>query len=193
MTPLLVLHAFGDERGGAPWRDALEADAWDGPWAAPDQPGHGAAPWETDFYEPAHLVIAPLRVLHQLAWVERPVVVGVREAATAAELLALGGRAAALVLVDAPVDNRPCDPDAVQAEEYSWLRRIADDPDAQPVPAPGAADPRLRLGLTPRRDPDHATRQRSAVPVPVLELEGSAPEAVLGAARSWWVRVSGDR
>ena len=46
MTPLLVLHAYGDPRGGAEWRDALAIDGeWPNAWSAPDQPGHGDAPW----------------------------------------------------------------------------------------------------------------------------------------------------
>jgi len=186
MTPLLVLHRLGDERGAAEWRDALVRDGWRGPWSAPDQPGHADAPWEADFYDPSHLVIAPLRHLHETAWSERPVVVAVGVQSAAAELLALGGRAAAIVLVDQAAGPWPDDVDEIQRAEYAWLRALADDPEAQ-APAPyGRTDPRTRHGCSPRHDPAYAARQRAAIAVPVLELEDDDPSQVLGAVRAWW-------
>lgn len=186
MNPLLVLHAYGDERGGAEWRDALVNDGWPGAWAAPDQPGHGTAPWEGDCYEGAHLVMAPLRDLLETGWSELPVVIAVGEQSTAAELLALGGRAAAIVLVDGFDGPFPATAEESQAAEYAWLCAVANDPEAQ-APAPyGRTDPRTRHGLTPRFDRDFATKQRAAVPVPVLEVRGSAPWQVLKTVHEWW-------
>jgi hypothetical protein len=186
MNPLLVLHAFGDERGGAAWRDALVNDGWPGAWSAPDQPGHGGAPWEADCYEPAHLVMAPLRHLNDTGWSAPPVVIGVGEHSTAAELLALGGRAAAVVLVDAFDGPWPHDAEESQRAEYEWLRALADDPEAQGPPPYGRTDPRTRHGLTPRRDLAFSEGQRAAIAVPVLELEGSEPKRILAAVRDWW-------
>ncbi|MEY2452903.1 MAG: hypothetical protein QOD92_2477 [Acidimicrobiaceae bacterium] len=186
MTPLLVLHRLGDERGGAAWRDALVQDGWEGPWSAPDQPGHADAPWEADFYEPAHLVMAPLRHLHEIEWSEPPVVLAVGVQSTAAVLLAVGGRAAAIVLVDEPKGPWPEAAEEIQRAEYEWLRVLADDPEAQ-APAPqGRTDPRTRHGCTPRHDPDFTAKQRAAISVPVLELDASEPPDVLATVRSWW-------
>ena len=192
MTPLLVLHRLGDERGGAAWRDALVQDGWSGPWSAPDQPGHADAPWEADFYDPSHLVIAPLRHLHETEWSERPVVVAVGVQSSAAMYLALGGRAAAIVLVDQPGPG-PDDVEEVQRAEYAWLRGLADDPEAQ-APAPyGRTDPRTRHGCTPRFDAEYAATQRAAITVPVLELEAASPPDVLARVRTWWASAGNAR
>lgn len=186
MTPLLVLHRLGDERGGAAWRETLLKVGWPGPWAAPDQPGHAGAAWEADYYEAAHLVIAPLRHLHETEWSERPVVIAEGVQSAAAELLALGGRAAAMVLVDRPVGPWPEEAHEIQRAEYEWLRVLADDPEAQ-APAPyGRTDPRTRHGCTPRHDPAFAAKQRASVSVPVLELDAAPAPEVLAEVRAWW-------
>ena len=186
MTPLLVLHRLGAARGAADWRDVLTTDGWDGPWSAPDQPGHGTAAWECDYYEVAHLVIAPLRHLLDTGWREQPLVIGEGVAAEAAQLLALGGRASAVVLVGAPAVPDTVDPVTVQAAEYEWLRGVADDPAAQ-APAPiGRTDPRTAHGITPRVDPGYSRRQRAAITVPVLELDDAPPSEVLAAVKEWW-------
>lgn len=186
MNPLLVLHDLGDEQGGAAWREALVADGWNGAWSAPDQPGHGTAPWETDFYEGAHLVMAPLRHLLDTGWRERPVIAGIGASATAAELLALGGKAAGVVLVDEPLAPGFDTPEQCQGAEYDWLRTIGNDPDAQAPPPVGRTDPRTRHGVTPRFDPAYASQQRAAVPVPVLQVGRGEPAEVLVAVRDWW-------
>jgi hypothetical protein len=187
------LHRLGDERGGAEWREALTNEGWPGPWSAPDQPGHATAPWEADYYEAAHLVIAPLRHLHETEWSERPVVVAVGVQSAAAELLALGGRAAAIVLVDGPAGPWPEGADEIQHAEYAWLRVLADDPEAQ-APAPyGRTDPRTRHGCTPRHDPAYAAKQRAAVSVPVLELGAASAPDVLAAVRTWWASQADGR
>jgi hypothetical protein len=186
VTPLLVLHRLGDQRGGAAWREALVNDGWTGPWSAPDQPGHADAPWEADFYEAAHLVIAPLRHLHETEWSERPVVVAVGVQSSAAELLALGGRAAAIALIDQPAAPWPEGAEEIQRAEYTWLRALADDPEAQAAAPYGRTDPRTRHGCTPRHDPAFAAKQRAAISVPILELEAAEPREVLAAVRAWW-------
>jgi hypothetical protein len=185
VNPLLVLHRFGCEEGGAAWREALCDDAWRGDWFAPDLPGHGEAPWDGDCYEPTDLVIAPLRHLREVGWLERPVVLAILQQSVAAELLALGGRAAGIALVE---PRRGPSPSAVdnQSTEYSWLRGLADDPEAQAAAPVGRTDPRARHGCTPRFDAGHAERQRSAIPVPVLELGWTSPVEVLVEVRAWW-------
>jgi hypothetical protein len=185
VNPLLVLHRFGCEDGGAPWREALRSDAWPGEWSAPDLPGHGDAPWDGDCYEPTDLVITPLRHLRELAWAERPVVLAILQQSVAAELLALGRRAAGIALVEPRHGPSPT-ANENQLAEYSWLRSLADDPDAQ-APAPArSTDPRTRHGCTPRFDAGYAERQRAAITVPVLELGWSSPVQVLAEVRVWW-------
>jgi hypothetical protein len=77
-------------------------------------------------------------------------------------------------------------PEDNQSTEYSWLRTLADDPEAQ-APAPvGRTDPRTRHGCTPRFDAGHAERQGAAITVPVLELGWSSPVQVLAEVRAWW-------
>jgi hypothetical protein len=185
MNPLLVLHRFGCEEGGARWREALRDDAWPAEWSAPDLPGHGAASWDGDCYEPTDLVLAPLRHLRELAWTKPPVVLAILQQHVAAELLALGGRAAGIALVE-PRRGPSLYADENQSSEYSWLRAIADDAESQaPAPA-GRTDPRTRHGCTPRYDAGYADRQRAAITVPVLELGWSSPAEVLAEVRTWW-------
>ena len=130
--------------------------------------------------------MAPFRHLLETEWRERPVIVAVGAQTTAAELLALGGKAAGIALVDAFTGPGPASAEECQRAEYAWLRALADDPDAQ-APAPyGRTDPRTRHGVTPRFDPRWAAAQREAVPVPVLELDGGEPAEVLAAVREWW-------
>ncbi|HEV3227198.1 MAG TPA: hypothetical protein VGZ52_10195, partial [Acidimicrobiales bacterium] len=128
----------------------------------------------------------PLRFLHDAKWDERPLVIGVGDATSAAILLALGGRAAGIALVDAPVPPQPADPETTQRNEYAWLRAIADDPESCSPALPGRADPRLRHGLSPRFDDDYATHQREALTVPVLDLDDAPPQDVLAAVAKWW-------
>jgi hypothetical protein len=138
-------------------------------------------------------VIAPLRHLQETAWTERPVVLAVGVQSTAAELLALGGRVAGIVLVDPPTGPWPEEADEIQAAEYAWLRAVADDAEAQ-APAPsGRTDPRTRHGLSPRHDCEYADKQRAAIPVPVLELGGGDPTEVLAAVRAWWAAAPDGR
>ncbi|HET6810208.1 MAG TPA: hypothetical protein VFH50_04295 [Acidimicrobiales bacterium] len=187
MRRLLVLHAVGDPHGGTPWAQAFGAAGWAGPVQAPDLPGHagrepplGGAYHRTD---PALVGALVLAERHADAQAAPAVVAGVGPSGWGAQLLALGGRAAALVLVDGIGGPWLPAPDAVAAER-EWLRSLADDPDALGPAAGGVPlDPRLRHAVPGQTDRGLALRAAGAIPVPVLVVETRPPDqALLSAA-----------
>jgi hypothetical protein len=165
MTPLLVLHRLGDERGAAEWRAALDADGWDGEWDASDLPEH-------DYYDRADLVMVALQRLRTVDWSKPPLVVAIGSQFVVAELLALAGRASGIALVGAPA-VLDVGPDEEQRLQYEWLRRYADDPGPH-------------QDLAPFCDAAFAAEQRAAITVPVLELANAAPGEILASVRAWW-------
>ena len=175
MTALLVLHDVGDAEGGARWRVALEEAGWPGPVRAPDLPGHGRSPAAVGgSYELADPVL-PVLPSVPADDPDPPVVLGVGTNGWCASVLALGGRASALVLVDGL--GGPYRPQAeAMAAERLRLRAIADDPAAlAPPPVPGdGLDPRLRHGVSPLGSRSMAERSAGATAVPVLLVESPA-------------------
>lgn len=179
--PALVLHAVGDGEGGEPWRRAYGAAGWTGTVAAPDLPGHaGAAAPLGGNYELTDAVTVALGV-PGVSGAEppangRPVVIGVGVNGWSAQLLALGGRAAALVLVDG-LNGPWLDATAAMAAAKRWLRAVAEDAAAvAPAPTGAALDPRLRHGLRPHANRRLAERAAAAIDVPVLLIEsGQSP------------------
>jgi pimeloyl-ACP methyl ester carboxylesterase len=169
----LVLHEIGDPDGGAPWREALQAAGWDGPIVAPDLPGHaGTPPPPGGDYEMADAALFALPLIPDEG--DRPVVVGVGASGWPATLLALGGRASALVLVDGLGGPPWLDARARIAATRDWLRAIAADPDAVAPPPPGGRlDPRLRHGMPLHGSRRLAERTAQSMPVPVLILEST--------------------
>ena len=180
MTALLVLHDRGDFRGGAPWRDAFEEAGWDGPVLAPDLPGHaGTPPPIGGDYEMVDPVFTALPLLPaSVEDGERPVVVGVGASGYAATLLALGGRASALVLVDGLGGPPWFDARQQIARSVAWLRAVSDDPEAvAPMPAGAALDPRLRHGVPHHGSRRLAERMARAMPVPTVLIESAQGDA----------------
>lgn len=174
--PVLVLHGPGDKGAGGPWAVALRTAGWPGPVLAPDLPGHGTAPApEGGAYE---LVDAALHVLPAPIGRdrERPVVVGVGANGWAAQLLALGGRAAALVLVDG-LGGPWRSPAHFVADERAWLRSVAEDPAATGPPPAVGLDPRLRHAVPRQTSIELARRGAGALAVPVLVLESPGSSA----------------
>ena len=106
---LLFLHEVGDADGPRRWR-ALGTGAsgpgghhrWPGAVLVPDLPGHGVVPPEEGaYYAPGDVALVGVRALAAAGLDgEAPVVGGHGWGAFGAELLAAGGRASALVLVD---------------------------------------------------------------------------------------------
>lgn len=187
---ILVLHAPGDPAAGRPWRDALAATRWEGPVLAPDLPGHGEAPPPVGGdHELADAAFEAMRTLVDAGLSRaRPVVVGVGANGWAAQLLALGGRARALVLVDGL--GSPW----VTAEEGARLdrermRALSDDPAALAPHTGGGLDPRLAHGPHPHGSRDLALRAARAVAVPTLVVESprsTTPAADRDALRAEW-------
>lgn len=166
MTDLLVLHDLGAP-GGSEWEAAFSG--WPGRVLAPDLPGHnGAPPPVGGHHEPGDAVYVALEVLRAQA-PDELVVVGVGHNGAAAQILALGGRAAGLVLVDG-LGGPWLEPAELEARQREMRRRILTTPGALSAPAPGADDPRATMvvGAAAR---GFAVRQAEAMPVPVLLIE----------------------
>jgi pimeloyl-ACP methyl ester carboxylesterase len=173
VTTVVVLHDVGDPDGGARWREALEAAGWAGPVHAPDLPGHGRAPAPVGgSYELADAVLAVLPSV-PAGDPDPPVVLGVGTNGWSASILALGGRASALVLVDGLGGPFRSGSDAMAAERQR-IRAIADDPEAVGPPPATGLDPRLRHGVSPLGNPAMAERAAAATTVPVLLVESPA-------------------
>ncbi len=210
MTDLLVLHDLGAP-GGAAWAAAF-AD-WPGRVLAPDLPGHaGTPPPVGGHHEVGDAVYVALDVLRPDP-PDELVVVGVGHGGAAARVLALGGRAAGLVLVDG-LGGPWLGPDEADARVRAVRRRILDTPAALVDPPPGVDDPRATM-VVGAADRDFVVRQVGALPVPVLAIETPAsptPDAdrvvahagdgslrriarrdealVAGEVRDWWHRRS---
>ena len=166
MTDLLVLHDLGAP-GGSEWAAAF-AD-WPGRILAPDLPGHnGAEPPVGGHYESCDAVYVALDLLRS----EPPrelVVVGVGHNGAAAQILALGGRAAGLVLIDG-LGGPWLEPADIERRQREMRRRILTTRAAISQPAPGAVDPRATM-VVGAADRAFAVRQAAAIPVPVLLIE----------------------
>jgi len=179
--PLLVLHDFGDPAAGGPWVSALQESGWPGAVHGPELPGHGSSPGLPGNYESSDIALSALRALADQQW-ERPVVLGVGASGWPAQVLALGGRAAAVVLVDG-LGGPWADAEEVIDAGRRWLRAIADDPEAHAPPVPGRPDPRVRHGISAQRSRALAERAAAAMPVPALLVVTGAsplPEAEAG-------------
>jgi hypothetical protein len=166
---VVVLHDLGDAGGGAGWPPALTRAGWPGTVLAPDLPGHAGAPTPTG----GHYELAdPAFTFSGLGLVE-PVdlVVGCGASGWAAQLVALGGRARSVALVDgsgAPWRDRHDQLDAVR-ERLRALARLELD-DRTPVDVDGL-DPPLRHPPLLHGSRALAARALQALPVPVLIVE----------------------
>ena len=166
---LLVLHDLNAT--GADWQDVL--DAWPGPSAAPDLPGHGQSPpAEGGKYVPTDFTLYAVQALHQLGWDDAahpPVALGHGWGGFAAEPLAAAGRVSRLILVDG-LGGPWRSAAELSAAQTAWLRtaiRVHTEP-------AGTRDPILALGF-PEVWHEEATRgRRGAITVPVLAIETPA-------------------
>lgn len=171
-TPILVIHAMADPEGGAPWRRALADAGWNGPVLAPDLPGHGSAPARVGgTYEHTDALLAILPLYASLEpGLPPPVVVGVGLHGWAAQVLALGGRASGLVLVDGL--NGPWRTPVEQIASWAgWVRETFDDR-AATAPAPTSGlDPRAAHVVPTHGSKRLAIKAARVMPVPALILE----------------------
>ena len=166
VTDLLVLHDHGAP-GGAEWDAAFAG--WPGRVLAPDLPGHdGRSLRSGGTTRRATWLRGALDLLAtNLPTTRRRV--GVGHNGAAAQILALGGRAAGLVL-DRRVGwsmARAC------RNRHTTARDAPADPDdarRDVASRPGAADPRATM-VVGAADRAFAVRQAEAMPVPVLLIE----------------------
>ncbi|CAA9209464.1 MAG: hypothetical protein AVDCRST_MAG50-927 [uncultured Acidimicrobiales bacterium] len=171
---VLVLHGPGAPEGAGPWRGAFAAAGWPGRVLAPDLPGHGTEPAPLGgSYEQGDAVLFAVRLL-----AERdspgvpPVVVGEAGNGWAATVLALAGRATALVLVDG-LGGPWRTPIEVLGRGRDLLRAIADDEAAVASAPSSGLDPRLRHGLPSHGSRFLAEQSAAELSVPVLLVESS--------------------
>ena len=166
MTDLLVLHDLGAP-GGGEWAAAFAG--WPGRVLAPDLPGHnGTPPPVGGQHATGDAVYVALDLLRAGTFKE-VVVVGVGHNGAAAQILALGGRAAGLVLVDG-LGGPWLGPVEIDTRQREMRRRILTTPAALSEPASGASDPRATMVVS-AADREFAVRQAEAMPVPVLVIE----------------------
>jgi pimeloyl-ACP methyl ester carboxylesterase len=175
---LVVLHDVGDEAGGSPWRDAIEDAGWPGPVIAPDLPGHHGEPAPLDgAYDLVDAAWFTLRVLRAAGLATCPVIMGVGTSGWAAEIVALGERADALVLVDG-LGGPWQSPTEWVSTQRNWIRAIADDPQAVTPASTDALDPRLRHRVPPMSGRSVAEKAAAELSVPVLVVQ--TPRSALG-------------
>lgn len=166
MTRLLVVHDLGAS-GGQEWAEAF--GGWPGPVEAPDLPGHGTEPAPVGgHHEVGDAVFALADRLDGVA----PVVVGVGVNGHSARMIALGGRAAGLVLVDG-LGGPWLDVPARNAALRAIRRRIIDTPEAIDAHHPPGTDPRATMVLAPS-DRRHVVDVCTSITVPALVVETSA-------------------
>jgi len=171
---LLVIHDIGDARAGSAWQKLV--DAWPGDAIAPDLPGHAETPppigasyalpdaavygWRAA--EEAGIVGADLEV----------VVLGHASAGFAAELLAAGGRASKLVLVDG-LGPPWLTLDEIAEGAQRFARELFNDPAAL-APPTTVPDPRLAHAFAPIWERSFIRDLRSSISVPVVAVETPA-------------------
>lgn len=170
MTDLLVIHDLGSADAGASWADAFAA--WPGRVVAPDLPGHGSAPVPVGGHHELGDAVFALAAHVPPSGGPRPVIVGVGSNGQAARVLAVAGRADALVLVDG-LGGPWLDVAARNRALRDVRRRILDTPAALAPHTAGTTDPRASMvpGSTHRA---HVVELCAAVPVPSLVIETPA-------------------
>lgn len=195
----LVLHDLGDAGGGDPWRQALEAAGWPGPVLAPDLPGHGRTPAPPggiyELVDPALHVVERFGPGGPSADGDRPVVVGVGRSGWSATVLALGGRAAGLVLVDGLGGPWADAAEAIGAGAR-WVRAVADDPaalDPPPVPGPGVVDPVLAHHPPPMASRALAEEAIDRLDVPALFLWSARSPLAAADVEALAAKAGGER
>jgi pimeloyl-ACP methyl ester carboxylesterase len=168
-TALLVIHDIGDPRAGSAWQELVAA--WPGAALAPDLPGHAETPPPTGgSYALADAAVYAWRAAEEAGVTNGDVVVlGHASGGFAAELLAAGGRASKLILVDGLGPGWGAF-DEIVADQHRFLRALFADPKALAAPA-GVPDPRLAHPFSSIWEPGFIHDLRSSISVPVLAVE----------------------
>lgn len=166
MSRLLVLHDVGAP-GGEEWNLAFAG--WVGSVDAPDLPGHGRAPQPVGgHHEVGDAVFAVADRLDG----DPPVVLGVGANGHSARVVALGGRASGLVLVDG-LGGPWLDVPARNAALRELRREVLLTPGAMEAHQPPGTDVRATMVL-PVTDRAHVVEVCSRIPVPTLVVETPA-------------------
>jgi len=168
-TGLLVIHDIGDAHAGSSWRELV--DAWPGPAMAPDLPGHAETPPPTGgAYALPDAAVYAWRAAEEAGITNEGVVVlGQASAGFAAELLAAGGRASKLILVDG-LGPPWLTIEQIVAGQQRFMRELFEDPAALAPPA-GVPDARLAHDFAPIWEREFIGSLRSSITVPVLAVE----------------------
>lgn len=170
---IVVVHDTGDEAAGGAWRDALHAYGWGGPVVAPDLPGHATVPAPAGgSYEHGDAVLHVLPAM-RAAGAAHSVVVGVGSNGWIATVLALGGEASALVLIDG-LGGPWLTPAEEMKSSRERLRALSANDAAMRAAPPSRLDPRAALGVAHNTSRRLAERAAVAMPVPVLVLTSPA-------------------
>ena len=171
MSALLVLHDIGDPDAGARWQDLVAA--WPGPALAPNLPGHRETPPPIGAaYALADAAIYAWRAAEDAGIAGDVIVLGHASSGFAAEILAAGGRASRLVLVDGlgpPWDTV----DEVVADQHRFLRELLADPEAL-APPTKVPDPRLAHRFASVWEREFIRNLRRSISVPVHAIETPA-------------------
>jgi hypothetical protein len=191
-APLLVLPPFTDTRASADWHDAFAAAGWPNGFVDAELPGRVSAPppvgGNYELVDPAVAVMCrcPPAVASESG--TAPIVVGIGPSGWSAHLLALGGRAGGLVLVDGLGA-----PWVTPNEAFSWqqrlLRSIADDPRAVDPPPVGERDPRLDHPMSGHGSRRLAERALESTSVPLLIIETPDSQALVHDVHELGTRV----
>ena len=160
----VVLHDLGDAAAGGPWRVAFAEAPWPGIVIAPDLPGHAGTP-------------PPLGGVHELADpafvvaaldVDGPIdlVVGIGASGLSALLVAAGGRARSVALVDGL--GHPWRDVGTRVRETRERLRALAGLASRVEPGEDGLDPALTIPPTAHGDLRFAQVALAAVEVPLL-------------------------
>lgn len=150
------------------WCPALERAGWSGPVHVHEHPGRTG---DVPLVGGNHEVIDPAFALGGSDAIGSDVVVvGFGRSGAAAQLVGLGGRAAAVVTVDG-LGGPFVSPAEQIGATLATMRAVLADEQAHAAPGPGMLDPRLSHGLTAHGDEETASRMAAAMPVPMLVIE----------------------
>ena len=183
MTAVVLLHDLGVEEAGAPWRAA----APDGlARARPARPRRRRPRRATAHYDP----MGPV-TLARWALAGEGLVVGVRQNAHGALILAAGGGCDAVVIVDGLWGPWQHPHDAID-DMYAGLRALVADEAATAPPPPGL-DPRTRHGYGVSVSPAFRRRFWGAVACPSSSSRRRPrPRRRASGPSAWLVRRPGD-
>lgn len=179
-SPLLLVGDIVDGLDVDEWTDALNAVGWSGTVEVHQHPGRSG-----DLLLPGgnHEPLDPAFALGGTDAIGLEVVViGLGRSGPVAQLVSLGGRAGAVVVVDG-LGGPFVEPHRQIEATFAMVRAAMADERSHDVPAPGEVDRRLAHGLVPHGDRRTAQRMIEVMPVPMLVIESAASNVPSAIAR----------